>query len=193
MQGLLSAYGASLTGSVTLPAGAVELDLLVTPLVTPEMERTEHMTLSLESATSATLNTEAVEASITLVEYGPSPGATYHVAVDGDDDALGTEEAPFASLAHGVSVLEPGDTLFIHDGTYLNEGFSEVHGEDGTQNNDNGVIFKVGLSGSTDVWTRIAAFPDGNDERPLLRFDGAGGVQLLSGASHVIIEGLEIE
>ncbi|MBD89098.1 MAG: hypothetical protein CL940_02025, partial [Deltaproteobacteria bacterium] len=189
----LSADGASLTGSVTLPAGAVDLDLLVTPLVTPEMERTEHMTLSLESATSATLNTEALEASITLVEHGPSPGVIYHVAVDGDDGALGTKEAPFASLAHGVSVLEPGDTLFIHDGTYLNDGFSEDHGEDGTQNNDNGVILKVGLSGSADAWTRIAAFPDGNGERPLLRFDGAGGIQLLSGASHVIIEGLEIE
>ena len=69
-------------------------------------------------------------------------------------------------------MLQAGDTLYVHDGTYTNPGFSETHGEDGDLHHDNPVLVALGISGQDDTWTRIAAYPDGNDVKPLLRIDG---------------------
>jgi parallel beta-helix repeat protein len=42
----------------------------------------------------------------------------YYVATDGNDTNLGTESRPFRTIRKGVSVLSPGDTLYIREGTY---------------------------------------------------------------------------
>ena len=44
--------------------------------------------------------------------------ATYHVGLTGSDTNPGTVEQPFRTIAHGASVLVPGDTLLVHVGTY---------------------------------------------------------------------------
>ncbi|MCE9615586.1 MAG: DUF1565 domain-containing protein [Lentisphaerae bacterium] len=41
-----------------------------------------------------------------------------YVATDGNDSNPGTLAAPFKTLAHGVQVLKPGETLFVRGGTY---------------------------------------------------------------------------
>ena len=41
-----------------------------------------------------------------------------HVAVDGDDSAAGTIEAPFATLEKAVEAVQPGGTIYMHRGTY---------------------------------------------------------------------------
>lgn len=41
-----------------------------------------------------------------------------HVATSGSDSAAGTADAPFRTLAKGLSALLPGDTLVVHGGTY---------------------------------------------------------------------------
>src|SRR5207244_2838912 len=40
------------------------------------------------------------------------------VAPDGSDSSPGTANLPFRTLAKGVSVLKPGDTLLVKPGTY---------------------------------------------------------------------------
>lgn len=52
-------------------------------------------------------------------DAGPA-GRTFWLATDGDgdDDADGSREAPFASFGHAFGVLEPGDTLVVRDGRY---------------------------------------------------------------------------
>jgi hypothetical protein len=42
----------------------------------------------------------------------------YFVAVDGSDEAIGSMEAPFASLARGQQAAEPGDTVHVRGGLY---------------------------------------------------------------------------
>lgn len=41
-----------------------------------------------------------------------------HVATDGDDSAVGTAEAPLASIQKAVDAVQPGGTIYIHPGTY---------------------------------------------------------------------------
>jgi parallel beta-helix repeat protein len=42
----------------------------------------------------------------------------YYVATAGDDANPGTESRPLSTINKGVSVLQPGDTLYIREGTY---------------------------------------------------------------------------
>lgn len=44
--------------------------------------------------------------------------ATYHVAIQGQDAAAGTEAAPWRTLQHAVDALKPGDTAVIGPGIY---------------------------------------------------------------------------
>jgi Right handed beta helix region/Purple acid Phosphatase, N-terminal domain/Pel9A-like, right handed beta helix region len=46
-------------------------------------------------------------------------GASYYVATTGNDSNPGSLAQPFRTLSKGVSVLHPGDTLFVRAGTYV--------------------------------------------------------------------------
>lgn len=51
--------------------------------------------------------------------YAPPEGINkYYTSTTGSDSNPGTLAAPFKTLAKGVSVLEPGDTLYVRGGTY---------------------------------------------------------------------------
>ena len=174
-----------------IPAGTDQLDVVVVPIITPEMERTEAFRFRVIDGEDIALGaTSAVD--VTVFEFGPSPGAVYHVSPEGDDAADGSEATPFRTIRHGLSVMEAGDTLLLFDGVYHNPGYSEDHGAAGDENNNNGVVAQLQFSGSPERWTTIAAYPDGNDVKPVLRFDGAGGLQLGTDASYIVIDGLEI-
>jgi hypothetical protein len=45
-------------------------------------------------------------------------GSVYWVSPTGSDDNPGTEDQPFATIGHGVTVLAPGDGLLVAPGTY---------------------------------------------------------------------------
>ncbi len=47
--------------------------------------------------------------------------SAYVVALDGDDASPGSAEAPFRTINHGLSVLQPGDTLVVRAGLYREE------------------------------------------------------------------------
>ncbi len=42
----------------------------------------------------------------------------YHVSPLGSDFAEGTEEFPFQTISHAASIVAPGDTVQVHEGTY---------------------------------------------------------------------------
>ena len=55
---------------------------------------------------------------VTLLQAGPET-ATYYVATNGSDSALGTSiNTPFRSLAKAVSAASPGNLIYIRGGTY---------------------------------------------------------------------------
>lgn len=42
----------------------------------------------------------------------------YHVAIDGNDQGVGTKESPFRTINHAAEIAVPGDTVQVHTGTY---------------------------------------------------------------------------
>src|SRR5919109_4961995 len=60
-----------------------------------------------------------------IIAVQNSQGATYYVALNGDDSNPGTEAQPFKDIGKGVSVLTPGDTLYVREGTYR-ESFIDI-------------------------------------------------------------------
>ncbi|MDH4079253.1 MAG: right-handed parallel beta-helix repeat-containing protein [Nitrospira sp.] len=76
---------------------------------------------------------------------GPSPaqGASYYVATNGSDSNPGTLNQPFKSFKKGVSLLQPGDTLYIRGGTYTEQ--MDFQGPN--------------ISGTSTGWIRIAGYP----------------------------------
>lgn len=44
--------------------------------------------------------------------------ATYYVAKTGNDSDPCTESQPCLTVSHGVTLLTPGDTLFVRAGVY---------------------------------------------------------------------------
>lgn len=61
-----------------------------------------------------------------LVNTNEAIAKNFYVSAgsEGSDKNAGTQEAPFLTLTQGVSVLSPGDTLFVRGGTYL--GYSSL-------------------------------------------------------------------
>jgi len=55
------------------------------------------------------------------VSCEPSSGTVYHVSTSGDDEAAGTAEAPWQTVARGVTALSAGDTLYIGEGVYAEQ------------------------------------------------------------------------
>ncbi|MGO4753477.1 pectate lyase, partial [Streptomyces sp. 2MCAF27] len=68
----------------------------------------------------------AVTFLLTPLTIAPSSAATdsaaagnvYYVAPNGSDSAVGTQAAPWASIAHAQSVVGAGDTVYFRGGTY---------------------------------------------------------------------------
>lgn len=66
----------------------------------------------------------------------------YHLAMDGDDAADGSQDHPWASLQAAAGRLEPGDRLLARGGVYSLDRPAEVEAE-----------------GSAEAWITIAAYP----------------------------------
>ncbi|MFD0962098.1 right-handed parallel beta-helix repeat-containing protein [Paenibacillus chungangensis] len=119
-----------------------------------------------------------------LISYSPLAAystsqyshATYYVATDGDDTAVGTLESPWRTIQHAVNALLPGDTVMVRGGIY--EEF-----------------INISTSGMKGAYIIIQAYPG---ERPVV--DGTGltitsgnnALFNLKGVSYVVIDGFEL-
>ncbi|MBW2278435.1 MAG: hypothetical protein JRF63_13160, partial [Deltaproteobacteria bacterium] len=55
------------------------------------------------------------------IEIPTSTGNTWHVSPDGDDDNIGSEASPFATVGRGLQEAGPGDVVLLHEGVYHEE------------------------------------------------------------------------
>ncbi|MGF1453455.1 MAG: choice-of-anchor Q domain-containing protein [Opitutales bacterium] len=96
----------------------------------------------------------------------PAPVRTRYVATDGDDDAPGTQEAPWRTLEFAATQLEPGDMLLVMPGTY-----------------EGPVVFD--RSGTAGAWIRVVA-PEG------ATIDANEWVGMIVSGSYQEIRGLSV-
>ncbi|PTL35898.1 hypothetical protein CLG94_09105 [Candidatus Methylomirabilis limnetica] len=73
---------------------------------------------SKDAAGNAALSSDYTFTTATATTTTATAGNTYYVATTGNDGYPGTETQPFRTLSRGVSVLIPGDTLYVMSGTY---------------------------------------------------------------------------
>jgi hypothetical protein len=97
------------------------------------------------------------------VVTGPAAGRVYYVAPSGSDGAAGTQTAPWASIAHAQSVVQPGDTVYFRSGTY-----AYTHADSGCKSQTDRVdAITLNKSGSSGSPITYAAYPG---ERPVFDF-----------------------
>jgi hypothetical protein len=105
-------------------------------------------------------------------------GATYYVSPKGSDSNRGTKSAPFRNIQKAASVVNPGDTVIVRDGTYRDH------------NSDNWVvrIKRSGKSGNPITFraeNQHKAVIDGNDNKT--------GYGIDIKANWIVIDGFEIK
>lgn len=81
------------------------------------------------TALTADHSSQRVMVDFTLTSL-PS-GHSYHVSLTGDDLASGGQESPWRTIQHAADSVTPGDTVYIHSGTYEEEVVFNVSGLEG--------------------------------------------------------------
>ncbi|KPA08881.1 hypothetical protein MHK_010905 [Candidatus Magnetomorum sp. HK-1] len=86
-------------------------------------------------------------------EPEPKESANYFIATDGNDINNGSNASPWVTFAHAFTVLQPGDTLIIKDGSYHEQINPTISGTPGNPitiaaENTGGVIIEMLEDGS---------------------------------------------
>lgn len=112
-----------------------------------------------------------------LVNTDEAIAKNYYVSAGngGSDKNPGTQEAPFLTLTQGVSVILPGDTLFVRGGTYL--GYSSLSN------------IPSGNSWAEPV--TVKAYPE--EKVVLTAMPGKNVLHFRQGSHHIIMDGFVID
>lgn len=125
-----------------------------------------------------------------LISYGAFSQSEYYVSESlGSDSNAGTESAPFQSINKGISMLNPGDTVYVMEGVYTNNNFGTVDPSTNT-NMSNPHVATVNKSGTEDAYITLRNYPG---HTPKIKFDGRGGIIISNNMNYIIIEGFEVE
>ena len=125
-----------------------------------------------------------------LISYGAFSQSEYYVSESlGSDSNAGTESAPFQSINKGISMLNPGDTVYVMEGVYTNNNFGTVDPSTNT-NMSNPHVVTVNKSGTEDAYITLRNYPG---HTPKIKFDGRGGIIISNNMNYIIIEGFEVE
>jgi hypothetical protein len=73
-------------------------------------------------------NTDTILSTVTAKQ---EQGHFYYVATNGDDINPGTEAQPFRSISKGIRVLDPGDMVYVREGTYHEQIIISSSGDNG--------------------------------------------------------------
>ncbi len=108
---------------------------------------------------------------------GAGQGTTYYVSVNGSDNNNGTSTgSPLRYITTAVSKLQPGDTVFVMNGTYTGDG------------NNGQAHIVVNKNGTPDKWIRIKAMPG---HSPKILATNTSAIELYH-SSYVEVSGFEI-
>ena len=115
---------------------------------------------------------------VTVRGASPHTPTKYYVSGTGSDSANGlTEATAFLTLQHAADITQPGDTVYVMNGTYKN---SRLGGD----------VLDITTSGTADAWITFTALAG---QKPKIQFNGWQGIHILSTAAYIEISGFEIE
>jgi hypothetical protein len=108
----------------------------------------------------------------------PHTPTKYYVSGTGSDSVNGlTEATAFLTLQHAANVTQPGDTVYVMNGTYKN---SRLGGD----------VLDITTSGTANAWITFTALPG---QTPKIQFNGWQGIHILSTAAYIEVSGFAIE
>lgn len=80
--------------------------------------------------------------------------ASYYISTSGNDNNIGSFNSPWGSFSHAMNIIQPGDTLYLMDGTYNESLNITVSGTEG-----NPIIFKALNDGAATIDCDYSAIP----------------------------------
>ena len=131
-----------------------------------------------ESATTVTCNvTLAANTTVTANYIAPTSAVTYYVSGTGNDSADGlTIATAFLTLQHAANVTQPGDTVYVMNGTYSNSCPSCD-------------VLDITLPGTATNWITYKASPG---QAPIISFNGWEGIFFEPTAAYVEVNGFTV-
>lgn len=164
---------------------------------TPARLRPVHLLLATATAGALLLAPQAASAapaapsaaqSADFSQFEPQfSGKGYYVSGTGSDTADGlTKQTAFRTLQRAADLTQPGDTVWIMNGTYTKSPAEYTVDPDGGLNSD---VLRISRSGTAENYIRYKAV---SGHRPLVKLDGNyAGVQVT--AAYIVVEGLRIQ
>ncbi|HEY2858696.1 MAG TPA: choice-of-anchor Q domain-containing protein [Terracidiphilus sp.] len=123
-------------------------------------------TVTVNAAATVTANYTASHASV-----------TYYVSGSGSDSADGLSAATaFLTLQHAADQTQPGDTVYVMDGTYKNScaGCN---------------VLDIATPGTAEAWITYKAYPG---QTPAISFNGWAGIFLHPSAAYIEVNGFTV-
>jgi len=130
------------------------------------------------SATTVACNvTLAANTTVTANYIAPTSAATYYVSGSGSDSADGlTIATAFLTLQHAASMTQPGDTVYVMNGTYINSCPSCD-------------VLDITISGTAGNWITYKAYPG---QTPIISFNGWEGIFFEPTAAYIEVNGFTV-
>ena len=108
-----------------------------------------------------------------------SIATNYYVRENGDDNKNGTSiSSAFRNIQRAANVVNPGDIVFVLDGTYANTACSDCE------------VVIIKRSGEKNNSIVFINYPN---HKPLIRATGWNGILIQDGASYIEINGFKIK
>jgi len=130
------------------------------------------------TASTVTCNV-TLNASTTVTANYTAPAApvTYYVSGSGSDSNTGlTSSTAFLTLQHAENVTEPGDTVYVMNGTYTNSCSSCD-------------VLDITVPGTATNWITFKAYPG---QTPTISFNGWEGIFFAPTAAYVEVNGFTV-
>jgi hypothetical protein len=118
------------------------------------------------------------DTTVTASYTTPAGPVTYYVSGTGSDSADGLSAASaFLTLQHAADQTQPGDSVYVMNGTYTNSCASCD-------------VLAISTPGTANNWITYQAYPGQN---PLISFNGWAGIYFASTAAYIEVNGFSIQ
>ena len=129
------------------------------------------------TATTVTCKVTLAASTTVTVNYATTTGNTYYVSGTGSDSANGlTIATAFQTLQHAAGVTQPGDTVYVMNGTYTNSCSTCD-------------VLDITIPGTPSGWITYKAYPG---QTPTISFNGWEGVFFEPTAAFIEVNGFTI-